>query len=392
MHNKKKFLPFAVPDISIDEIDEVVSSLKSGWITTGPKVKEFEENFKKFLGEDDLYCISVNSATAGLHLALEAIGIKPDDEVIVPSYTFTATAEIVRYFGAHPKIVDIDLETFNMSIDDIKEATTSKTKAIIPVHFAGLSCDMDPIITFARRNNIKIVEDAAHAIPTKYKNNLIGTLGSDVTVFSFYANKNITTGEGGMLVTRDKKIAERAKIMRIHGISRDAFDRFVSKKPAWYYEIVAPGYKYNLTDLAASIGIHQLKRIGSLHKKRLSIARIYDEELKNLPLILPPDDPVPDHHSRHLYPIQIQDKKISRESFIELMFSKGIGCSVHYVPLHLHPYWKNTYKLHKIDYPNSQKIYENQVSLPLHTKMSNSDQEYIITTIKNIFKNVKKSI
>ena len=238
----KFFLPFALPDIGEEEIAEVVDSLRSGWVTTGPKTKRFEQEFADFLG-GGCEAIAVNSATAGLHLALEAIGIGAGDEVITTPYTFTATAEVVRYLGAHPVFVDIDPATLNIDVSKIEAAITPRTKAIMPVHFAGLSCDMDAIIRLARKHGLKVVEDAAHALPTRTNDKLIGTLDSDATVFSFYATKTITTGEGGMVVTRDPAIAARCRVMRLHGISRDAFDRYVSAKPSWQYEVVAPGFK-----------------------------------------------------------------------------------------------------------------------------------------------------
>lgn len=239
MNNLNNFLPFALPDIDEAEINEVIDSLRSGWVTTGPKTKRFESDFAEFIG-GNCEAISVNSATAGLHLALEAIGISAGDEVITTPYTFTATAEVIRYLGAHPVFVDIAPNTFNIDPNKIEAAITPKTKAIIPVHFAGLACDMTSILTIARKHNLKVVEDAAHALPTRYQDQLIGSLDSDVTVFSFYATKTITTGEGGMIVTRNPEIAARCKIMRLHGISRDAFDRYTSNKPAWHYEVVAP--------------------------------------------------------------------------------------------------------------------------------------------------------
>ena len=284
--SETKFLPFALPDIGEDEINEVVDALRSGWVTTGPKTKQFEADFAQFIG-DGVEAIAVNSATAGLHLALEAIGIGPGDEVIVPSYTFTATAEVVRYLGADPVCVDVDAATFNIRPDAIRAAITAKTKAIMPVHFAGLACAMDEIIAIAREHGLKVVEDAAHALPTYYKGKLVGTLDSDVTVFSFYANKTMTTGEGGMVVSKNKDIIARCKVMRLHGISRDAFDRYVSKTPAWFYEVVAPGFKYNMPDTAAAMGIHQLKKIRRFQELREAMAQRFDRELADLPLILP---------------------------------------------------------------------------------------------------------
>ncbi|HDR7514048.1 DegT/DnrJ/EryC1/StrS family aminotransferase [Bacillus mobilis] len=379
-----EFLPFALPDIGEDEINEVVDSLRSGWLTTGPKTKQFEADFVEFLG-GGVEAISVNSATAGLHLALEAIGIQPGDEVITTTYTFTSTAEVIRYLGAHPVFIDIDPNTFNMDPSKIEEAITSKTKAIMPVHFAGLSCDMDEIIKIARKHNLKIVEDAAHALPTTYKGNLIGKLESDVTVYSFYATKTLATGEGGMVVTRNPEIAKRCRVMRLHGISRDAFDRYISTKPSWYYEVIAPGFKYNLTDVASSLGIHQLRKAHQFRNKREKMAELYNDAFKELPFILPPKEKQGDLHAWHLYVIRLTEAAgIDRDSFIGKMAEKGIGCSVHFIPLHLQPYWKNAYDLKAEDYPNALKNYEAAVSLPLYTKMTEEDQNRVIQAVKEI--------
>jgi len=385
MKDKRDFLPFALPDIGKEEIDEVIDSLHSGWITTGPKAKRFEEDFAAFLG-NDVEAISVNSATAGLHLALEAAGIGHGDEVITTSYTFTATAEVIRYLGADPVFVDVDRDTLNIDLVGLEKAVTPRTKAIVPVHFGGLACDMDIIGTLAKRHELKVVEDAAHALPTTYRGKLIGAPGcSDATVFSFYATKTITTGEGGMIVTCDKAIADRCRVMRLHGISRDAFDRYTSKKPSWYYEVVAPGYKYNLTDLAASLGIHQLKKAWKFRERRAEMAAIYDEAFKDLPLVLPAYPLSGDLHAWHLYVIRLTDAaKVGRDRFIEQMMEKGIGCSVHFIPLHLHPYWKERYHLKWEDFPESTKAFERAVSLPLYTKMSDDDQERVIVAVREI--------
>ncbi|WP_233077975.1 DegT/DnrJ/EryC1/StrS family aminotransferase [Rheinheimera soli] len=383
------FLPFALPEIGEEEINEVAHSLRSGWITTGPKTKQFEADFTAFLGDPTLESIAVNSATSGLHLALEALGIGPDDEVIVPTYTFTATAEIVRYLGATPVMVDVDETTFNMTADSFSKAITSKTKAVMPVHFAGLACEMGPIIALARQHNIKIIEDAAHALPTTYQGKMIGTLESDITVFSFYANKTMTTGEGGMVVTRHPELAQRCKVMRLHGISRDAFDRYVSTKPAWFYEVIAPGFKYNMPDISAAIGIHQLKRLPDFQIKREQMASVYQEALADLPLELPVNAPVGDVHAWHLYPMKLKvESGIERGVFIEKMAELGIGCSVHFIPLHLHPYWRDTYQLTPGMFPVAQRIFEQEVSLPLYTKMTKEDQERVIAAVRQVLSNV----
>lgn len=379
-----EFLPFALPDIGDEEIDEVVSALKSGWVTTGPKAKQFEEDFSQFLG-GGLYSIAVNSATAGLHLALEACGIGPGDEVITSPYTFTATAEVVRYLGAHPVFVDIEPNTFSIDADKIEAAITPRTKAIIPIHVGGLACNMGAIIALAQKYKLKVIEDAAHALPTTWNRKLVGTLESDATVFSFYATKTITTGEGGMIVTREANLAERCKVMRLHGINRDAFDRYTSTTPSWYYEIVAPGFKYNLTDVAASLGIQQLKKAWKFYERRKAIAAQYDEGLKDLSLILPPHSAEGEMQSWHLYVIRLtENAKVQRNDFIQRMADEGIGCSVHYIPLHLHPYWKETYGLKPEDFPNALHAYQGAVSLPIFTKMTDTDVTRVIQAVRSV--------
>ena len=376
------FLPFALPDIGEEEITEVVSALRSGWITTGPKTKQFEADFFEFLG-GGVEAIAVNSATAGLHLGLEALGIGPGDEVITTTHTFTATAEIIRYLGADPRFVDVDASTLCIDIAALEAAITPRTKAIIPVHFAGRAADMDALLAVARKHGLSVMEDAAHALPTTCRGKLIGTLDSDVTVFSFYANKTITTGEGGMLVTRNPEIAKRARVMRLHGINRDAFDRFTAKAPSWHYEIVSPGFKYNMTDIAASMGIHQLKKANAFQKKRALIAAMYDEAFADLPIICPPHAAEGDIHSWHLYAIQLDDSvRLGRDQFIESLYKQGIGCSVHYIPLHLQPYWRDTYNLTPDMFPVSQRIYERTLSLPVYTLMTEADVARVVAAVK----------
>lgn len=384
------FLPFALPEIGEEEIAEVVDTLRSGWVTTGPKARRFEQAFAEYLGEPQIECIAVNSATAGLHLALEALGIGPGDEVITTTHTFTATAEVVRYLGADVVLVDIDPNTLNIDPKLVEAAITPKTRCIIPVHYAGLAVDMIEILDIARRHGLRVVEDAAHALPTTLERELIGTMGSDATVFSFYANKTMTTGEGGMLVTRNEELARRAKVMRLHGINRDAFDRFTAKVPSWYYEIVAPGFKYNLTDIAAALGIHQLKRLPAFQLRREQIAARYHAAFADLPLILPPGAPAGDVHSWHLYVLRLADSlAIERDAFIERMYALGIGCSVHYIPLHLQPYWRDRYGLEPAQFPHSQKAFERMVSIPLYTAMSDADVERVIAAVRAIVREVR---
>ncbi|MBV8046606.1 MAG: DegT/DnrJ/EryC1/StrS family aminotransferase [Paludibacterium sp.] len=380
----EKFLPYALPDIGEEEINEVIEVLRSGWVTTGPRTKQFEADFAAFIG-DGVEAIAVNSATSGLHLALEAVGVGPGDEVIVPTYTFTTTAEVVRYLGAHPVLVDVDPETLNIDPQAIRRAITDKTRAIVPVHFAGLACDMDAIIAIAREHGLKVVEDAAHSLPTSYNGKLIGTLDTDATVFSFYANKTMTTGEGGMVVSKHPELIKRCKVMRLHGISRDAFDRYVSKAPAWYYEVIEPGFKYNMPDLAAAVGLHQLKKLRRFHLARMDMAERYDVELAGLPLILPAKPKMGDAHAWHVYAVRLKPEAgIERGEFIQRMADKGIGCSVHFIPLHLHPVWRDGYQLKPEQFPHAQLAFEGEVSLPLYTRMTEADQTRVIATIREI--------
>ena len=375
------FIPFSTPEIDDSEINEVIDTLRSGWITTGAKVKQFESNFQDFIGSG-VEAVSVNSATAGLHLALEALGVGEGDEVILPSLTFTATAVVVRYLNADIKFLDVDPLTLNINIDHIRSAVTSRTKVIIVVHYAGLSCDMDKILSLADELNLKVVEDAAHALPTTYKGRIIGSLQSDATVFSFYANKTMTTGEGGMVVARDIDLIKRIKIMRLHGIDRDAFTRFQSKKPKWYYEVVAPGFKYNMTDIAAAIGIHQLKKLPKFLERRQYLVKRYLNKLADLPLTLPSDDMNGGSHSWHLFIIRIKnDAKMNRDDLIQFLSDQGIGTSVHYVPLHRQPYWCNKYNLTNNMFPEADQAYLSMVSIPMYTAMTDEQQDRVIKAL-----------
>jgi dTDP-4-amino-4,6-dideoxygalactose transaminase len=378
------FLPYALPEIGIEEINAVNECLRSGWITTGPKAKEFEERFARYLG-GEAEAVAVNSATAGLHLSLEALGIGPGDEVIVPTLTFTATAEVVRYLGAEPVLVDVEPDTLNISVEAIRSAITPRTRAIIPVHYGGLACDMDAIIACARRNGLHVVEDAAHAFPTRYKEKLIGTLASDATVFSFYANKTMTTGEGGMVAVRDAALASRIKTMRIHGINRDVFDRFVSTRPGWYYEVVAPGFKYNLTDIAATLGIEQLRKIDRFLERREYLARRYFDGLSDLALVLPARPRAGDVHAWHLFVVRLtDDARIGRDELIQKLADNGIGTSVHYIPLHRQPYWSERYRLEPHQFPVAEAAFQRMLSLPLYTRMTDDDQRRVINTLREL--------
>ena len=388
------FLPFALPEIGEEEIQEVVNCLRSGWLTTGPKTRQFETDFEAMLnaagggvaaGNQPVQAIAVNSATAGLHLALEAIGIGPGDEVIVPTHTFTATAEVVRYLGADPVFVDVLPGSLNIDPALVRAAITNKTKAIMPVHFAGLAADMSAIVSIAQEHGLKVVEDAAHALPCVVNGVAVGNLQTDAAVFSFYANKTITTGEGGMVVSRNPEIIKRCKTMRLHGINRDVFDRFTSKAPSWYYEVVAPGFKYNLTDLASAMGIHQLKKAELFRAKRQAIVDQYNAAFENLPVVLPQGAAANSLHSWHLYILRLSDQcPLTRDQFVDALYAQGIGCSVHYIPLHLQPYWREMYKLKTDNFPVSQKAYERMVSIPLYSKMTQSEIDRVIHAVQSI--------
>lgn len=378
------FIPFALPDIDEDDIAEVVSALRSGWITTGPKTNQFELDFGAALG-GGLHAVAVNSATAGLHLALEGIGVCAGDEVITTTHTFTATAEVARYLGADVRLVDVNPRTYCIDPEGVERAITPRTKAILPVHFAGKPCEMSELSNIAERHGIDIVEDAAHAFPAYFGNRIIGTLDTAATVFSFYATKTIATGEGGMLVTANDHIARRARVMRLHGIDRDAFDRYTATKPSWIYEVVAPGFKYNMTDLAAALGIQQLKKAWRFLERRRLIATRYDSELRDLPLVLPPRDDADEVHAWHLYVVQLRDDAaIDRDTVILEMSKLGVGCSVHYIPLHVHPYWRDRYQLSPSQFPHSQRLYERGFSLPIYTKMTDDEQGRVIAALRAV--------
>lgn len=384
-------LPFALPDIGEDEIAEVLDTLRSGWLTTGPKTARFEDDFAAFMG-DGVLAVAVNSATGGLHLALEAVGVGEGDEVLVPAYTYTSTAEVVRHLGADPVLVDIDPSTMNMDPSELERVIGRRSAvrgkapaAVIPVHVGGMACEMDAILAMARKYGLKVVEDAAHAFPATWGGRLIGSLDSDATVFSFYATKTLTTGEGGMITTRNPAVADRCRLMRLHGISADAFTRDALPGYSWRYEVLEAGYKYNMNDLAASLGIHQLRKSGAFLARRQELAARYDEALRGLPLALPPQPPVGDVHSWHLYVIRVlPDAPVNRDQFIEELSAQGIGCSVHFIPLHLHPYWRDRYGLLPEDFPHSLALFNQVVSLPIYPRMTNADQDRVIAATKRI--------
>jgi len=377
-----EFLPFAAPLLGDEEIEEVVHCLRSGWLTTGHKVKQFEREFGEFIGAK--HALAVNSCTAALHLALEAVGVGPGDEVITTPMTFTATAAVIEHLGARPVFADVTAQTLNIDPAEIQRRLSPRTKAILPVHFAGQACDMDAIAEVARGAGVPVIEDAAHAIPTRYKGRMVGTL-SDVTCFSFYATKNVTTGEGGMVVTDRDDIMERMRLMHLHGMSKDAWKRY-TQNGSWSYEILAPGFKYNLTDIAAAIGIHQLRKCHAFHRRRLGIADQYDAAFAGLPGVSIPRVQDRESHGWHLYVIQIDPERltIDRDAFIDRLIARNIGVSVHFIPLHVHPYYRERYALQPSDFPNAWAAYERIVSLPIYAKMTDDDVRHVIDAVREI--------
>jgi dTDP-4-amino-4,6-dideoxygalactose transaminase len=378
------FLPFHVPVIAEDEIQAAVETLRSGWLTTGARAKQFEEDFARYVGSQ--HAVAVNSGTAALHLALDAVGVKEGDEVLVPTMTFAASAEVVLYFKAKPVLVDCRRDTMNIDPDQIEKAITAKTKAIMPVHIGGQPCDMDRILDIAKVRNMKVIEDAAHALPTRYQGQMVGTIG-DITCFSFYATKTITTGEGGMATTENPEWAERMRIMSLHGISHDAWKRYTAEG-TWYYEIMYPGYKYNLTDVAAALGIQQLKKCDQFWELRRRCAAWYNEGFKDVPEVSAPYVAPDVQHAWHLYVIQLnlEQLRISRHEFIELLKKENIGTSVHFIPLHLHPYYRDTFGYRPEDFPAASAVFERIISLPIYPKMTEADVQRVIDTVRALVK------
>jgi perosamine synthetase len=365
-----------------------VQTLRSGWLTTGPKVRQFEEEFGKAVGAT--HAVAVNSGTAALHLALEAIDLKAGDEVIMPTMTFAASAEVVLYFKARPVLVDCRPDTFNLDPEQLEKAITSKTKAIMPVHIGGQPCEMKPIREIARYYNLKVIEDAAHAFPARYQGQMVGTIG-DITCFSFYATKTITTGEGGMATTEDPEWAERMRIMSLHGISRDAWKRYTAEG-SWYYEILYPGFKYNLTDIAAAIGIEQLKKCWQFWETRQRYAALYNEGFRDLPAIRIPSVGQDVQHAWHLYIIQLEleQLRIGRKEFIELLKQENIGTSVHFIPLHLHPYYRDTFHYRPEHFPHASAVFERIISLPIYPKMTVADVQHVIDAVRKIARQYRR--
>lgn len=385
---RKKFLVFGSPLIEQPEINEVVRTIKSGWVSTGPKVQRFEEMFRAY--KDAKYAIALNSCTAALHLSMLAIGIKDGDEVIVPAMTFAATANSVIHAGAIPVFADCDKETMNILPAAVLKKITPKTKAIIVVHFAGRPCNMKAIMDIANRHNLKVIEDCAHAIEAQYCGVKTGRF-ADLGCFSFYVTKNIITGEGGMVITDNQEYADKIKILALHGLSQDAWKRF-SDNGYKHYSVVSAGFKYNMMDMQAAIGIHQLPRIQKYWKRRCEIWDRYNRAFEDLPLFIPHQEESNTRHARHLYTLllDIDNLKITRDEFLNLMAKENIGAGVHYIALHLQPFYQKTFGYKLGDFPNAEWISRRTVSLPLSAKLSGEDVEDVINAVKKIITRYKK--
>jgi dTDP-4-amino-4,6-dideoxygalactose transaminase len=378
---RETFLPFALPLIGQEEIDEVVDTLKSGWITTGPKTQRFEEKFRNYIGS--AHALAVSSCTAGLHLALAALGVGAGDEVITSTLTFCATANVIVHLGATPVLADIK-DDLNIDLEEVKRRITPKTRSIIPVHIGGHPCNMDALLRIARENNLFVVEDAAHAVGARYKGRKIGTL-SEAAAFSFYPIKNMTTAEGGMVTTNREDLAEKMRVLSLHGISKDAWKRYTDKG-SWYYEVLEAGYKYNMTDLQASLGIHQLDKLEDFIKTRKRYADIFTRAFKELEAIeVPPEDEATSS-AWHLYAIKLNLNRltIDRERFIEELRAENIGSSVHFIPLHRHPYYRQRWGFKAEDFPVAEEAYKRIVSLPLYPRMTEGDVEDVIAAVQRV--------
>lgn len=384
----RKVLPFHVPEITEDEINAVLEVMREGWVNTGRRVKEFESRFCRYVGCSN--AIAVNSGTAALHVAMRILDIGPGDEVITTPYTFTATAQTIIHCGAKPVFADVDEATFNIDPSEIEKRITPKTKAIVPVHVGGYSCDMDAVASIAGKK-IKIIEDAAHALPSKYKGRMIGTIG-DATCFSFYTTKTLFTVEGGMLALNDESLIERARRVAYHGLSSDAYKRF-QIEGSWYYEVTDEGYKYNMPDLLAAIGLAQLKKQDQLRQRRLEIARAYTQAFANVDeLIVPADEPEYDS-SHHLYLLRIRPERLraGRNELIEKLKAGGVGVHVHYIPLHLHPYYMSELGVKQGDFPVAEKLYKSVISLPIYPLMTDDDVRFVIDNILTLIQHNRRS-
>ncbi len=397
---RETYLPYCLPTIGEEEIREVVDSLRSGWITTGPKTREFEKQFGTYIHAKN--AIAVSSCTAGLHIALRALNVGIGDEVIIPTMTFCSTANVAVHLGAMPVLVDTK-EDFNINPEAIRKALTSKTKVILPVHYGGQACDLEEIYSIAKHYNLPVVEDCAHAVGCTYNGRKIGSdeLLTNVSngqsgllrisVFSFYATKNMTTGEGGMITCNDFRLSDRMRLFSLHGMSKNAWKRYTTAG-SWYYEVDEAGYKYNMTDIQASLGIHQLRKLDKFIETRQKYADIYDKEFKNVREIEVPHTYPDRNHVYHLYVIKLKlpEIKLNRAQFIDEMMKANIGTSVHFIPVHLHRFYRTKYGYKKGEFPVAERIYESIVSLPLYPKMTENDVLDVAASVKKIITSAKK--
>jgi dTDP-4-amino-4,6-dideoxygalactose transaminase len=379
---REKFLPFGLPFVGEEEMAEVRAAIESGWLTTGPRVQRFGEELAAYVGAR--HALPVNSCTGALHLALVALDVGPGDEVITSPLTFISTANVVLHTGAKVVFADVDRETFNIDPKAVEAAITPRTKVVLPVHFAGYPCDMDALHALARPRGIKVVEDAAHAISAEYKGRRIGSL-SDATCFSFYPTKNMTTGEGGALTTDVEALADRVRRLMLHGMSRDAWKRFASAG-SWYYEVVEPGFKYNLTDPAAAMGLQQLRRLDGFTATRERYARALDEAFAGQHALITPVVKGPVRHARHLYPLLIRPEELTvdRAEFIQALKAENIGSTVNFIPVHLHPYYRETQGFRPGMFPNAEWVYEREISLPLYPKMTPADLQDVARAVQKV--------
>src|SRR5208282_1034538 len=375
-------LPFHRALIEEEEINAVLEALRSGWLTTGPRVREFEEAFARFTGA--AHAVALNSCTAALHLAIAAVGISEGDEVIVPTMTFAATGEVVLYFKAWPVLVDCSPGSFHVDPKEIERAITSRTRAILPVHYAGYACDMDPILEIARKHDLKVIEDAAHALPSLYKGRMVGSLG-DISCFSFYATKTLTTGEGGMATTENPEYADRIRMLSLHGISRDAWKRYTAEG-SWRYDILEVGYKYNLTDLQAALGLAQLAKCDAMRARRAALADRYTQALESVSAFETPRTPGDVSHAWYLYVLRVNPSalRIDRDRVIEELKLRGIGTSVHFIPLHLHPLYQGRLGYSAGEFPNAEREFQRAISLPIYPAMTDEDADRVIEALHDI--------
>ena len=389
---RSTFLPFAPPSIGEDEVREVLDTLRSDWITTGPKVARFEQEFAGFVGAPA--ALAVNSGTAALHLALAALNIGPGDEVISTPLTFCSSIHVIEHVGARPVLVDVEPDTLNIDpaqVEGVLRQGAGRVRAILPVHLYGHPCEMDPLLALGHQYGLALVEDAAHALPARYRDRVIGALPlapnhsvPSLTAFSFYATKNLTTAEGGMLAG-DAEMLDRARVLSLHGMSRDAYKRYTAEG-GWHYDVVAAGFKYNMTDIQAALGLHQLRRLPDFHLRRAAIARRYDLAFRDLEELELPARRPHIEHAWHLYVVRIRLERltIDRARFVEELKARNIGTSVHFIPIHLHTYYREKYGFKPEDYPVAFHAYQRLISLPLYPRMTDRDVDDVVEAVIEI--------